>query len=190
MVDRREFRRAVRARVSKPGSARQWCSAVMLTPFADAICRVAIRRIACRRVLRTPRPTPRLAQQRAQTRELGFEFCTDADIDAVFSLLDDDNSGTIDFRELNMQLRPSTVARNRFKLRKRAGTSVRIQQQAASDNLQAAKSQVSVRSRRESKHKPPTSETRTLPHARKATGSLWRCCCRCCCRMCRCRCDR
>ena len=57
---------------------------------------------------------------RKAVKAMGFDFCTKEDIDAVFNSLDDDGSGTLEFKELNGQLRPSTVARNRFQLRKQA----------------------------------------------------------------------
>ena len=53
--------------------------------------------------------------------QLGFTFCSVEDIDTVFDAIDEDRSGAVDFRELNSQLRPSTVARNKFDLRRNAG---------------------------------------------------------------------
>lgn len=58
---------------------------------------------------------------RRALRALGFGFCSDHDIDAVFGSLDEDGSGQLDYRELVNALRPSTVAQNKFKLRRNAG---------------------------------------------------------------------
>ena len=58
---------------------------------------------------------------RRAVQSLGFDFCTRSDIDQVFDALDEDGSGEISFRELNSQLRPSTVARNKYALRREAG---------------------------------------------------------------------
>ena len=41
-----------------------------------------------------------------------------ADIDAVFDVFDDDASGEMDFKEMAIALRPSTVAQQKHKLRK------------------------------------------------------------------------
>jgi Ca2+-binding EF-hand superfamily protein len=48
--------------------------------------------------------------------ELGFKYSS-ADIDLVFSHLDTDGSGTIDYVELNSKLRPRTCAQQAYKLR-------------------------------------------------------------------------
>ena len=58
---------------------------------------------------------------RRALRALGFSFCSDHDIDAVFGSMDEDGSGQLDYRELVNALRPSTVAQNKFKLRRNAG---------------------------------------------------------------------
>ena len=59
---------------------------------------------------------------RQAIRELGFDsFCTDADADAVFHVIDEDSSGMISYRELNELLRPTTVSKNKLRLRLKAG---------------------------------------------------------------------
>ena len=63
---------------------------------------------------------------RRAVRALGFDYATDHDIDAVFAVLDEDDSGAIDFRELNGQLRPSTVSRNKHALRRNASRKTKI----------------------------------------------------------------
>ena len=55
---------------------------------------------------------------RTALQSIGFNY-TAAEIDVVFSHLDGDESGLIDYSELNLKLRPSTCARQAHKLRSR-----------------------------------------------------------------------
>jgi len=58
---------------------------------------------------------------RKAIRALGFsaDFYRTADVDAVFDALDEDGGGCIDLLELTKKLKPSTVATNKHRLRKR-----------------------------------------------------------------------
>jgi len=58
---------------------------------------------------------------RKAIRALGFspDFYLNADVDAVFDALDEDGGGSLDLLELTKKLKPSTVATNKFRLRKK-----------------------------------------------------------------------
>ena len=59
----------------------------------------------------------RLLDEKDETRG-GQGVVANADIDAVFDVFDDDASGEMDFKEMAIALRPSTVAQQKHKLRK------------------------------------------------------------------------